>query len=115
MSHIFAVAAFVGLTSASGPAQTSYPCTGGVETIEQGRRKAAVYDANGVVIEMCEQVAEKDLPNPVRDAIHAHRRAIFVSAMKVTRKADLEYHITVRGSRKTAMVVKADGTVLSFQ
>jgi hypothetical protein len=51
----------------------------------------------------------------VFDAIHSHRRAIFVSAMKVTRNGGVEYLIVVRGSRKTAMVAKADGTVLSFK
>jgi len=51
----------------------------------------------------------------VLDAIHSHRRAVFVTAMKVTRKGIVEYQITVRGSRKTAMVAKPDGTVLSFK
>ena len=58
---------------------------------------------------------EKDLPKPVFDAIHSHRRAIFVRAMRVTRKGSVEYQITVRGSRTTEMVAKADGTVLSFK
>ena len=65
--------------------------------------------------ERSEPVQEKDLPKPVLDAIHAHRRAIFVSAIKVTRKSGVEYQITVRGSRKTAMVAKPDGTVISFK
>jgi hypothetical protein len=62
-----------------------------------------------------ETVTEKQLPKPVSDAFHSHRRAIFVSAVKVTRGASVEYHLTLKGSRKTAMVVKPDGTVLSFK
>jgi len=33
----------------------------------------------------------------------------------VTRGTTVEYHLTLKGSRKTAMVVKPDGTVLSFK
>jgi hypothetical protein len=62
-----------------------------------------------------ETVAEKQLPKPVSDAFHSHRRAIFVSAVRVTRGASVEYHLTLKGSRKTAMVVKPDGTVVSFK
>jgi hypothetical protein len=115
MRHALAVAAFVGLTFASVTAQTPPTSTKRVETMEKGRKTVVVYDASGAVLERSEQVEEKDLPKPVLDAIHSHRRAIFVSAMKVTRKGGVEYQITVRGSRKTAMVAKADGTVLSFK
>ena len=62
-----------------------------------------------------EAVTEKQLPKPVSDAFHSHRRAIFVSAVKVTRGTSVEYHLTLKGSRKTAMVVKPDGTVVSFK
>jgi len=62
-----------------------------------------------------EAVLEKDLPKPVAAAMHSHRRAIFVSATKVTRAGQIEYQLTLKGSRKTAMVVKPDGTVVSFK
>jgi hypothetical protein len=62
-----------------------------------------------------EAVLEKDLPKPVAAAMHSHRRAIFVSATKVTRGGAVEYQLTLKGSRKTAMVVKPDGTVVSFK
>ena len=115
MRHELAVAAFVALTFATVAAQTPPANAKRVETTENGRKKVVLYDFNGAVLETSEQVGEKDLPKPVLDAIHAHRRAIFVNAMKVTRKSGVEYQITVRGSRKTAMVAMADGTVLSFK
>jgi hypothetical protein len=115
MKQLLALTAVVGLTFASVMAQTPPPGTRRVETIEKGRKTVVIYDATGAVIETSEQVAEKDLPKPVLDAVHSHRRAIFVSALRVTRKSGVEYQITVRGSRKTAMVAKADGTVLSFR
>jgi hypothetical protein len=74
-----------------------------------------LYDASGAVVEVAEQVEEKDLPKPVADAMHSHPRAIYVSGMKVTRGASVEYQLTVRGTRKTAMVAKPDGTVVSFK
>ena len=66
--------------------------------------------------ERLDDVKEKDLPKPVAEAMHSHRRAVFVSAVKVTRdNRVVEYRLTLKGSRKTAMVVKPDGTVLSFK
>jgi hypothetical protein len=60
-------------------------------------------------------VEEKDLPAPVAAAMHSHPRAIYGSGMKVTRGGTVEYRLTVRGTRKTAMVAKPDGTVVSFK
>jgi hypothetical protein len=66
--------------------------------------------------ERLDAVKEQDLPKAVADAMHSHHRAIFVSAVKVTREGTVaEYRLTLRGSRKTAMVVKPDGTVVSFK
>jgi hypothetical protein len=62
-----------------------------------------------------EAVLEKDLPKPVAAAMRSHRRAIFVSGMKVTNGSRVEYRLTLKGTRKTAMVVKPDGTVVSFK
>jgi len=85
-----------------------------VESAENGRRKVVRYDERGALIEVGEQVDEKDLPKPVADAVHSHRRAIYVTGMKFTRGKDVRYELTLRGSRKTAMVAKPDGTVVSF-
>lgn len=114
MRHALAVATFIGLTVAGVTAQIP-PTATRVETMEKGRKKVVLFDSNGAVLEMSEQVEEKDLPKPVFDAIHSHRRAIFVRAVRVTRKSGVEYQITVSGSRKTALVTRADGTVLSFR
>jgi hypothetical protein len=62
-----------------------------------------------------EAVLEKDLPKPVAAAMRSHPRAIFVNATKVTRGTAVEYQLTLKGTRKTAMVVKPDGTVVSFR
>jgi|SRR6185503_5796302 len=86
-----------------------------VDGAQNGKRRIVLYDANGGVIEAAEHVDEKDLPSPVAAAMHSHRRAIYVSGLKVTRGSSVEYRLTVRGSRKTAMVAKPDGTVVSFK
>ena len=86
-----------------------------VESVDKGRRRVVLYDSGGKAIEVAEQVDEKDLPQPVAAAMHSHPRAIYVSGVKVTRGASVEYRLTVRGTRKTAMIAKPDGTVLSFK
>ena len=86
-----------------------------VDSTDKGRRRVVLYDAGGKVVEVSEQVAEKDLPKPVADAMHSHPRAIYGSGWKVTRGGNVEYRLTVRGTRKTAMIAKPDGTVVSFK
>ena len=86
-----------------------------VDSADKGRRRVVLYDATGKALEVAEYVQEKELPKPVADAMHSHRRAIYVSGMKVTRGGNVEYRLKVRGSRKTAMIAKPDGTVLSFK
>ncbi len=86
-----------------------------VESMQAGKRRSILYEANGGTIEVAEQVEEKELPPPVAAAIRSHRRAIYVSGLKVTRGSSVEYRLTVRGSRRTAMVAKPDGTVVSFK
>jgi hypothetical protein len=86
-----------------------------VHSAQNGKRRSVLYDANGAVIEVAEQVEEKELPPPVAAAMHSHPRAIYVSGFKVTRGGSVEYRLTVRGTRKTAMVAKPDGTVVSFK
>jgi hypothetical protein len=80
---------------------------------DKGRRRVLVYDLNGSVLEAAEQIDEKDLPRPVADAIHEQSRAVYVKGMKITRGVNVQYEITLRGSRKTTMVLKPDGAVVS--
>src|SRR5687768_13382134 len=86
-----------------------------VDGVQSGKRRSVLYDANAAAIEVAEQVEEKELPQPVAAAMHSHPRAIYVSGLKVTRGTSVEYRLTVRGTRKTAMVAKPDGTVVSFK
>jgi hypothetical protein len=86
-----------------------------IDSLQKGRRRIVQYDANAAVIEVAEQVQEQELPAPVAAAMHSHPRAIYVSGLKVTRGKSVEYRLTVRGTRKTNMVAKPDGTVLSFK
>jgi hypothetical protein len=86
-----------------------------VDSTDKGRRRIVLYDAMGGVVQLAEQVEEKELPAPVAAAMHSHPRAIYVTGMKVTRKGTVHYELTLRGTRKTAMVAKPDGTVVSFK
>lgn len=60
-------------------------------------------------------MTEKDLPKPVLDAVHSHKKAVFVKGMKVTRSVTTYYELTLRGTRKTTMVVRPDGSVVDFK
>ena len=86
-----------------------------IDSLQNGRKRVVLYDATGATIEVAEQVEEKELPQPVAAAMHSHPRAIYGSGFKVTRGNSVEYRLTVRGTRKTAMVAKPDGTVISFK
>ena len=103
-------------TLAQSPSGASSPSGGRkVESVVNGRRHVVLYDAAGKVIEVADEVQEKELPKPVADAMHSHPRAIYASGMKVTRGTRVEYRLTVRGTRKTSMVARPDGTVVSFK
>jgi hypothetical protein len=84
------------------------------ETIN-GKRRVVYYDAKGGVVQVSEPLAEKELPSKVAAAMHSHPRAIFVSGVRVTRDNKVEYHLVVKGTRKSAMVVAPDGTEVSFR
>jgi hypothetical protein len=86
-----------------------------VESVDKGKRRTVLYQASGAVIEVAEQVSEQELPAPVLAAMRSHPRAIYGSGLKVTRGGSVEYHLTLRGTRKTAMIAKPDGTVVSFK
>ena len=108
--------AYPGATiSAASPQRDAERTAFRFDSLDKGRRRVVLYDLNGTVLEVSEQVDEKELPPPVAAAIRAHRRAIYVMGLRVTRGRDVEYHVTVRGSRRTAMVAKPDGTVVSFK
>jgi hypothetical protein len=86
-----------------------------VDSVDKGRRRIVLYDPDSTVIEVADQVDDTELPRPVAAAMHSHPRAIYVSGMKVTRGGSVRYELTLRGTRKTAMVAKPDGTVVSFK
>jgi hypothetical protein len=86
-----------------------------VDATDKGLRRVLLYSLAGSVIEASEQVSEKDLPKPVVDAMRSHRKAVFLKGMKITRSVTTYYELTLRGTRKTTMVVRPDGSVVSFK
>lgn len=86
-----------------------------VEAQDKGRHRVLLYDLTGSVIEAAEQVSEGDLPEPVVAAMRQQAHATYVKGMKVTRGLMVHYELTLRGTRKTTMVVKPDGAVVSFK
>lgn len=86
-----------------------------VEANDLGRRRVIVYNVNGSVLESTEPVDEKDLPKAVVAAVHSHPKAVYVKGVKVTSGINVRYELTLRGTRKTTMVVRPDGSVVSFK
>jgi hypothetical protein len=86
-----------------------------IDATDKGLRRVLLYSLAGSVIESSEQVSEKELPKPVLDAIRSHKKAVFVKGMKITRSLTTHYELTLRGTRKTTMVVRPDGSVVSFK
>ena len=86
-----------------------------VEATQKGRRVVAVYSVAGKLLESAEQVSEADLPKPVADAVRAYPKASFVKGMKIVRGANVRYELTLRGTRKTTMIVSPNGKVASFK
>jgi hypothetical protein len=101
--------------SAAAPARDRDRAVFRIESVDKGRRRVVLYDTAGTAFEVAEYLEEKELPRPVAAAMHSHPRAIFVSGIKVARGSDVEYRLTLRGTRKTAMVARPDGTVVSFK
>jgi transcription elongation GreA/GreB family factor len=62
-----------------------------------------------------QQISEAELPDTVRAAVHAHPRAVLHRAVRVTHGATVTYDLTLTGTRKTHMIVGADGRVISFE
>jgi hypothetical protein len=85
-----------------------------VECQDRALRRVLVYDLTGSLLEAAEQIAEKDLPAPVAAAVKA-QKATWVRGMKVTRGGLVHYELTVRGNRKSTMIVKPDGAVVSYK
>jgi len=108
--------AYPGATiSASSPERHAGGTAFRIESVDKGKRRTVLYQPAGVVIEVGEQVSEQELPAPVLAAMRSHPRAIYGSGLKITRGTSVEYHLTLRGTRKTAMLAKPDGTVVSFK
>ena len=82
---------------------------------DRARGRTLSPDATEKGAEVVEPVRENELPKLVADAMHSHPRAIYVSGTKVTRGGDVEYRLTVRGTRKTELIARPDGTVISFK
>lgn len=84
-----------------------------VAALDGKRRLALVYELDGTLVESAEEVSEADLPGPVAAAMRSGGQASFVKGARVTRGLKVHYELTVRGTRKATMVVKADGTVVA--
>jgi len=65
--------------------------------------------------DLVQPIAEAALPAPVLAAVRQHPHAKLVRASHVVRGTKSWYDLTLTGTRKTRMIVEADGHVVSFE
>ncbi len=86
-----------------------------VDCTDKGQKRVVRYKPDGSLLETGEPVTESTLPAPVAAAMHSHPRAVFGSGLKITQGGIVHYELKLQGTRKTTMLVKPDGTVISFK
>ncbi len=83
-----------------------------VESIDQGQNRDFLYNPDGTVVEMEEQVKPADLPAPVGDALKKlYPKATITKAEKLTRGQTLQYELAIKGAPKKSVTFMPDGTL----
>ena len=83
-----------------------------VETVLSGRTRDLLFDANGRLVEVEEEIAVSSAPAAVKSALES--RGKLVRFEKVTRGARVTYEgVVEKKGKKTEVAVDADGKVLS--
>ncbi len=81
-----------------------------VESTENGLGRDLVYEPDGRVVEMEEQIAVGDLPAPVTEAVKAsYPKAVITKAERLTRGATLHYELQLKGAVVKAIELTPEG------
>ncbi len=86
-----------------------------IEGVDAGMPLKAIFLADGTLVGVEENVAEKDLPDPVKAAIEAdYPGSKIIMSLRNTRDGSTTYLLKVAaGIRRITMVFDADGTLIS--
>jgi len=84
-----------------------------VESVDQGLNRDLIYNPDGTVVEMEEQMKPADLPAPVSDALkNLYPKAAITKAEKLTRGQTLQYELALKGAPKNEVAFTPDGKLV---
>ncbi|HEY3383363.1 MAG TPA: PepSY-like domain-containing protein [Vicinamibacterales bacterium] len=81
-----------------------------VESTDKGMGRDLIYNPDGTVSEIEEEIKPADLPAPVSAALHElHPKATIAKAEKLTRGTVVEYEFALKGDAKKSVSFTPDG------
>jgi hypothetical protein len=84
-----------------------------VESIDNGLSRDLVYNADGTVVEIEEEIPAASLPEPVTAAVKAkYPKATIARAEKVTHGTTESYELTLKGAALKSIELTRDGILV---
>lgn len=84
-----------------------------VESVDQGLNRDLIYNPDGTVVEIEEQIKPADLPLPVSEALRKlYPKATITKAEKLTRGQTLQYELALKGAPKKEVAFTPDGKLV---
>jgi uncharacterized cupredoxin-like copper-binding protein len=85
-----------------------------VESVDKGLNRDLIYNPDGTVVEMEEQVNPADLPAPVADALKKlYPKATITKAEKLMKGQTLTYEMALKGAAKSSVEFTPEGKVVT--
>jgi hypothetical protein len=87
-----------------------------VESVDKGKARDLMYNVDGTVISIEEEINAADLPAPVTAALEKlHPKATITVAEKVTEGAAIQYDLQIMGAAVTSVSFLPDGKVAPLE
>lgn len=84
-----------------------------VESVDQGLNRNLIYNLDGTVVEIEEQISPADLPPPVSEALKKlYPKATITTAEKLTRGQTVQYELAIKGAPKKEVAFTPDGKLV---
>jgi hypothetical protein len=84
-----------------------------VESVENGKARDLMYNADGTVIDIEEELSTADVPAPVHAALKKlYPTATIEVAEKLTKGATVQYELQIKGAAKKIVTFTPDGKLV---
>ena len=84
-----------------------------VESVDKGQARDLMYNVDGTVISIEEEMNAADLPAQVTAALKKlHPKATITAAEKLTEGTKIEYELQIKGAAVTSVAFMPDGTLV---